>query len=67
MHGIALNVTTDLAYFDLIVPCGLSCRPVTSIRKVLGDGSPTMDAVKRTLTRRLLDAFGPVDAAAGRP
>lgn len=67
MHGIALNVTTDLAYFDLIVPCGLTCRPVTSIRKVLGDGSPTMDAVKRALTRRLLDAFGPVDAAAGRP
>lgn len=67
MHGIALNVTTDLTYFDLIVPCGLSCRPVTSIRKVLGDGSPTMDAVKRALTRRLLDAFGPVDAAAGRP
>ena len=67
MHGIALNVTTDLAYFDLIVPCGLSCRPVTSIRKVMGDGSPTMDAVKRSLTRRLLDAFGPVDAAAGKP
>src|SRR5437667_7232741 len=35
-HGFALNVNTDLSYFDLIVPCGLEAKPVTSIEKELG-------------------------------
>jgi lipoyl(octanoyl) transferase len=66
MHGIALNVSTDLNYFNLIVPCGLTCRPVTSIRKIRGDASPSMADVKQMLTRQLFNAFSPVDAAAGR-
>jgi lipoyl(octanoyl) transferase len=36
MHGLALNVTTDLSYFDLIVPCGLPNRAVTSLQKLMG-------------------------------
>lgn len=37
MHGLALNVCTDLSHFDHIVPCGLAGRPVTSIARELGN------------------------------
>lgn len=53
MHGLALNVSTNLAHFDLIVPCGLVGRPITSLAKELGEGAPTMDAVKGALVREL--------------
>lgn len=35
-HGIALNVNTDLSFFDLIIPCGITSKPVTSMHKELG-------------------------------
>lgn len=36
MHGFALNVNTDLSYFDFIIPCGIQNKQVTSIAKELG-------------------------------
>jgi lipoyl(octanoyl) transferase len=57
LHGLALNVTTDLNYFKLIVPCGLACRPVTSIRNLLGDNAPSIEAVRGALAQRMLSTF----------
>ena len=37
-HGFALNVTTDLSYFDLMVPCGISAVEMTSVARELERG-----------------------------
>ncbi|MEI6665055.1 MAG: lipoyl(octanoyl) transferase LipB [Chloroflexota bacterium] len=39
-HGVALNVTTDLSWFDHIVPCGIADAGVTSIQSTLGEAPP---------------------------
>jgi lipoyl(octanoyl) transferase len=57
MHGLALNVDTDLNFFNLIVPCGLTDKPVTSVRKLLGDAGPSMTAVKSILTASMQEKF----------
>jgi lipoate-protein ligase B len=57
LHGLALNITTDLKFFDLIVPCGLVSRPVTSIQKLLGARAPSLNQVKVKLTERLEERF----------
>lgn len=50
-HGFALNVTTDLDYFKLIVPCGISDRPVTSLAQELaGKPAPTVDTVAHAVS-----------------
>ena len=49
-HGVALNVNTDLSFFDLIIPCGITSKPVTSMQKELGRVVPIQD-VAHTLSR----------------
>ena len=44
-HGIALNVSTDLGWYDAIVPCGIADAGVTSLARVLG-APPAHEAVE---------------------
>lgn len=56
LHGLALNVTTNLEHFEAIVPCGLSGRSVTSMERELsvrGQACPSMEAVKEVLVDEL--------------
>ncbi|OJW83667.1 MAG: lipoyl(octanoyl) transferase [Bacteroidetes bacterium 46-16] len=49
IHGFALNINTDLSYFNYIVPCGISDKTVTSMEKELGyrlDEATVADVVK---------------------
>ncbi len=57
LHGLAINVSTDLQQFDRIVPCGLNGRAVTSLQKLLGERSPTMDRVKSVLSEKFQRSF----------
>jgi lipoyl(octanoyl) transferase len=56
-HGFALNVATDLDYFDTIVPCGISDRDVTSIERELG-GPVAMEAVEAAVAGSVARRFG---------
>lgn len=49
MHGLALNVDPNMSHFDLIVPCGLAGRGVTSIRRELGPVTPSMASIRTTV------------------
>jgi lipoyl(octanoyl) transferase len=49
MHGLALNVNTDLGYFDLMVPCGIRGKSVTSLHVELGRKQVDMDEVQEKL------------------
>jgi len=64
-HGFALNVTTDLEYFNLIVPCGIADRGVTSLERLLGRRVDRRE-VETRLIGHFCDVFERVPAAAGQ-
>ena len=58
-HGFALNVNTDLSYFDLIVPCGISDVVMTSVSRELGrhDSVCLWEDTRRSIIAGIADAF----------
>jgi lipoyl(octanoyl) transferase len=56
-HGFALNVNTDLDFFNLIVPCGIATKPVTSMQKELGRNLDLRD-VANAVSRNFGTVFG---------
>ena len=54
-HGFAYNVSTDLRYFDLIVPCGIAGKRATSLERALGKNVDSGE-----LTQKLISNFGQV-------
>ncbi len=62
MHGLALNVSTDLSHFETIVPCGLSNRSVTSMAQLLGEQAPSMERVKAELIAQFRSQLNRRDA-----
>lgn len=57
MHGFALNVNTDLGYFDNIIPCGIRGKSVTSLRVELNRNYIDENEVKEKISKHFLDLF----------
>ena len=57
MHGFALNVNTDLGYFDHIIPCGIRGKSVTSLRLELNRDQVDENEVKEKLLKHFLNLF----------
>ena len=55
-HGFALNVNTDLSYFNLIVPCGITTKPVTAMQQALGKPLD-LSAVAESISRNFGTVF----------
>jgi len=55
-HGFAYNVSTDLRYFDLIIPCGINDRKATSLEKLL-NRAVSLNEVKASLVRHFAELF----------
>ncbi len=57
MHGFAFNVNADLGYFDLMIPCGIKDKAVTSLNVELGRVEVDIEEVKQKLLRHFVTLF----------
>ncbi|BFP41800.1 lipoyl(octanoyl) transferase LipB [Flavobacteriaceae bacterium GF1] len=57
MHGFAFNINADLGYFDLMIPCGIKDKAVTSLNIELGKETVDMEEVKQKLLRHFETLF----------
>ena len=57
MHGFALNVNANLGYFDLMIPCGIRGKAVTSLNVELGLKEVSMEEVKGKLLKHFATLF----------
>ena len=57
MHGFALNINTDLGYFDMMIPCGIKDKAVTSLNVELGQKEVDMNEVKEKLLNHFTNLF----------
>ena len=57
MHGFALNVNTNLGYFDNMIPCGIKGKAVTSLNVELGVAEVNMNDVREKLLHHFLNLF----------
>ncbi|WP_291967553.1 lipoyl(octanoyl) transferase LipB [Maribacter sp.] len=57
MHGFALNVNADLGYFDLMIPCGIKGKAVTSLNVELGKKEVNIEEVKQKLLKHFQILF----------
>ena len=57
MHGFALNVNTNLGYFDNMIPCGIKDKGVTSLNVELGVPQVPLEEVKTKLLKHFLNLF----------
>ena len=57
MHGFALNVNADMGYFDLMIPCGIKDKAVTSLNVELGQAEVSMAEVQQKLIRHFEALF----------
>ncbi len=57
-HGVALNLTTDLAYFDGIIPCGIQDKGVTSIAALTGNQDIPIDTAAERFAAEFCRVFG---------
>jgi len=58
MHGFALNVNTDLGYFDNIIPCGIQGKAVTSLNVELSKEKVDTEEVKTNILKHFEEIFG---------